>query len=67
MTGTWAVNKSLFLLTFQALWHLVSVNSAGPPELRVSGEEVEGQFADLLNVWPLGAGWGCGLGHIRHR
>lgn len=42
------------LLTFEVLWHLASVNRAGPPELRVPGVRVKGQLSDFFNVRPLG-------------
>lgn len=51
----------MFLLTFQALWHLVTVNRAGFLKLRVPGVRVKGQLSNFLNVRPPGIYWCCYL------
>lgn len=54
----------MFLLTFQALWHLVNVNRAGRPEFRVPWVRVKGQLSNILNVRPLGIYRSCNLGYF---
>ena len=43
-----------FALTLKELRHVVRVNGTVSPELWVSGKEVKGQHADVLDVGPLG-------------
>ena len=42
-----------FLLTLKELWHVVRENGTVSPEFGVSGKEVKGQHADVLDVGPL--------------